>query len=260
MTETAKLTASDGAASDSFGKTVSVSDNVVVIGAYKNDENGSNSGKAYVFVGPATGWSTMTETAKLTASDAASSDNLGLSVSISGDNIVVGAYGDDDNGSLSGSAYVFVKPSGGWSDMTETAKLTASDGEERCYLGYSVGISGDNVVVGAMRYNGFTGKSYEFTKPSGGWSNMTETAILTASDADSSAYFGNAVAICGEHIFTGAYRNAENGYNSGAVYAYLKPGGDWSNATETQKIIDIHIMPILEINMEVVSLLMENMP
>ncbi len=239
MTETAKLTASDGATSDSFGKTVSVSDNVVVIGAYNNDENGSNSGKAYVFVGPATGWSTMTETAKLTASDAASSDNLGLSVSISGDNIVVGAYGDDDNGSLSGSAYVFVKPSGGWSDMTETAKLTASDGESKNYLGYSVGISGDNVVVGAMRYNGFTGKSYEFTKPSGGWSNMTETAILTASDADSSAYFGNAVAICGEHIFTGAYRNAENGYNSGAVYAYLKPGGDWSNATETQKIIDI---------------------
>ena len=91
----------------------------------------------------------MTQTAKLTASDGAEGDYFGVSVSISGDTVVVGANGDDDNGDTSGSAYVFVKPSAGWSNMTQTAKLTASDGVEGDYFGYSVSVSGDTVVVGA---------------------------------------------------------------------------------------------------------------
>ncbi len=63
----------------------------------------------------------MTQTAKLTASDAAANDNFGYSVAISGDTAVVGAYHDDDGGSESGSAYVFVKGAGAWADMNETA-------------------------------------------------------------------------------------------------------------------------------------------
>ena len=98
------------------------------------------------------------EDAKLTASDAAARDTFGLSVSISGDTVVVGA--------VSGSAYVFEKPIGGWSGpLTETAKLTASD----AFGGISVSISGDTVVVGvwdAPCAAGFScGSAYVFEKP-----------------------------------------------------------------------------------------------
>ena len=77
---------------------------------------------------------------------AAAGDRFGISVAIDGDTAVVGAYGDDDNGLSSGSAYVFVKPGSGWANMTETAKLTASDGAAGDFFGRSGAISGDIVV------------------------------------------------------------------------------------------------------------------
>jgi len=89
----------------------------------------------------------MKPTAKLTASDGASCDFMGLSVGISGDAIVVGANQYESGGS--GAAYVFVKPSGGWTDMTETAELTASDGAWGSGFGNSVSIGRHTVVVGA---------------------------------------------------------------------------------------------------------------
>ena len=114
LIQKAKLTASDGAADDYFGS-VSISGDTVVVGAEGDD---SDKGSAYVFVKPSGGWSNMTQTAKLTASDGAEGDEFGNSVSVSGDTVVVGADGDDDDGDWSGSAYVFVKPGGGWSNMT----------------------------------------------------------------------------------------------------------------------------------------------
>lgn len=91
----------------------------------------------------------MVETAKLTASDGASGDQFGSSVSISGDTLVVGAHGDDDSGDNSGSAYFSDKPGTGWDDMTETAKGIASDGAADCEsFGWSVSNSGEAAVVG----------------------------------------------------------------------------------------------------------------
>ncbi|MCH8153181.1 MAG: YqaJ viral recombinase family protein [Planctomycetes bacterium] len=145
----AKLTASDGAADDFFGLSVAVSGELVVVGAVGDDDNGSLSGSAYMFVKPPGGWVDMTETAKLTAADGAADDRFGGSVSISGEVVVVGTSRDDDNGFNSGSAYVFVKPPGGWVSMTQTAKLTAFDGADNDQFGESVSISGEVIVVGA---------------------------------------------------------------------------------------------------------------
>ncbi|EPR73009.1 quinoprotein [Winogradskyella psychrotolerans RS-3] len=75
-----------------------------IVGAYGNDDAGSDSGSAYIFVRSGGSW---TEQAKLTASDAAYSDFFGLSVAIDGDYAIVGAVFNDDNGSNSGSAYFF---------------------------------------------------------------------------------------------------------------------------------------------------------
>ena len=149
MTQTAKLTAGDGAADDLFGRSVAISDDTIVVGAYHDDENGTDSGSAYVFVQPGGGWADMTQTAKLTAGDGAADDFFGRSVAISNDTIVVGAYGDDDNGLSSGSAYVFEKPGSGWADMIQTDKLTADDGAADDFFGLSVAISNDTIDVGS---------------------------------------------------------------------------------------------------------------
>ena len=79
---------------------------------------------------------------KLLPSDGAAYHDFGNSVAISDNQIVVGTQGDDDNGSSSGSAYVFEKPSSGWANMTQTAKLLPSDGARNDYFGNSVAISG----------------------------------------------------------------------------------------------------------------------
>ncbi len=129
--EQQKLTASDGAGEDWFGSSVSISDNTAVIGAHTEYTDDTNPpGSAYVYVRSNGVWS---EQQKLTASDGAGRDNFGSSVSISGDTAVIGAYLDDDNGSSSGSAYVYVRSNGVWS---EQQKLTASDGAEDDYFGY----------------------------------------------------------------------------------------------------------------------------
>jgi len=136
-----KLTASDGAAFDNFGFSISVSGDRIVVGAHRDDDAGSDSGSAYVYDLDGVNW---VET-KLTASDAASGDIFGVSVSVSGDRIVVGAQGDDDLGTDSGSAYVYDLVGGSW---VET-KFTASDGAAGDGFGASVSVSEDRTVIGA---------------------------------------------------------------------------------------------------------------
>ena len=99
-----KLTASDGASYDHFAYLVSLDGDYAVIGAYWDDDNGYNSGSAYIFHKSGTIW---TEQAKLTASDGAINDFFGISVSINGDYALIGAYHDDDDGAESGSAYIY---------------------------------------------------------------------------------------------------------------------------------------------------------
>ncbi|MEA2021888.1 MAG: FG-GAP repeat protein, partial [Candidatus Caldatribacteriota bacterium] len=96
-----KLLAPDAVAGDLFGGSVAISGDKIVVGSYGDDDNGSDSGSAYIFN---TDGSYVT---KITAPDGEADDNFGRSVSISGDKIVVGAIYDDDNGSNSGSAWVF---------------------------------------------------------------------------------------------------------------------------------------------------------
>jgi len=229
MTETAKLTASDRRLYDNFGNAVSISGDYAIVGARGGSVNGISSGEAYLFEKPVGGWVDMTETAKLAASDYGSLDYFGNAVSISGDYAIVGAYGDDDNGFSSGSTYLFEKPVGGWVDMTETAKLTASDGASGDDFGTAVSISGDYAIVGAQGQ--YSKRAYIFKKPVGGWVDMTETAKLTASDGASGDDFGTAVSISGDYAIVGA-----QGQYSQRAYIFKKPVGGWANMTETKKL------------------------
>lgn len=237
----ATLTADDGATLDIFGSSVSISGDHIVVGAKWNEGNEDKSGSAYVFTKPGAGWSDMTQTAKLTLSDGTRYDYFGVSVGISGGNIVVGAYGDDENGDNSGAAYIFSKPNNGWVDMTQTAKLTASDGVDFDLFGYSACISGDNVVVGASGddndKNHEVGSAYIYTKPVGGWVDTTQNAKLVASDSRSNADFGSSLSISGDYIIIGAPGDDAGGFkrSSGSAYLFEKPAEGWVNATQNGK-------------------------
>lgn len=228
----ARLALSDENESAYLGYPVSIDDNVIVVGAVQGN---NHKGAAYVFVRPGSGWTDMTETAKLTASDVAPYDNFAISLDISDDVIAAGARGADYD---KGAVYVFVKPSGGWTDMTETGKLTASDAAQSDNMGFSVSISGDVIITNVSR-NDPTGRVYLFEKPSSGWGNMTQTAILTSSDAakyDGFASTGS-ISISNDVITVGAYGYNGNGYYSGKVYLFEKPSGGWTNMTETATLL-----------------------
>ena len=232
-----KLLTSDSAEGDFFAYSIALSGDTAIVGAYQDDDNAFDSGSVYVFVKPSEGWSDMTETAKLHASDASASDEFGYSVAIDGDLVVIGARYDGSNNS--GSAYLFQKPIGGWGNMTESAKLTASASFSGDEFGSNVAISGNTIVIGVPNNdsNGTSsGKVYLFEEPVGGWENMTETAQLEASDAAANDYFGSSVAISGETVLIAAYGDDDNGSNSGSAYIFAKPIGRWENSTETGKL------------------------
>ena len=140
-----KLLASDAAAGDLFGVSVAISGETVVVGApFDDGAAGFDQGSAYVFVRSGGVWS---QQQKLEASDAAAGDMFGSSVAISGETVVVGAPLDDGAaGTDQGSAYVFVRSGGVWSQQQ---KLEASDAAAVDCFGFSVAISGETVVVGA---------------------------------------------------------------------------------------------------------------
>lgn len=234
----AELTPSDGAYMDYFGTSVSISGDYVIVGVPSDSHSVTNAGSAYIFEKPTGEWTDMNETTKLTASDAASWDYFGCQVAIDGNYAIIGASGDDDNGNGSGSAYIFERVSGTW---TQQAKLLASD---TLYLydsfGCSVSISGDYVIVGAYGDDdpgSERGSAYIFKKPAGGWVNGTQTAKLTASDGAYDDGLGRSVSIDGNYAIVDSLGNDANGIDSGAAYIFEKPVTGWVNSTETCKLV-----------------------
>jgi len=209
-TQLAKITPSDGALGDFFGQSVAVGDGRIVVGAYGDEDNGSDSGSAYIFDLDGT------QLAKITASDGAAGDRFGQSVAIGSGRIVVAADGDDDDGSQSGSAYIFDL------DGTQLAKITASDANTDDVFGVSVAVGSGRIVVGAYGNDNIdpwafnSGSAYIFDL------DGTQLAKITASDAATSDYFGNSVAVGCGRIFVGASNdNSIDGfYDSGSVYIF----------------------------------------
>jgi hypothetical protein len=219
--QVAKLLASDGAEGDRFGYCVSVSGDYAIVGAYYDDDNGSNSGSAYIFAPNEVGPNSWDQVAKLTASDGAEGDRFGYSVSISGDYAIVGARGDDDKGSESGSAYIFAPNEVGPNSWDQVAKLTASDGTGGEWFGYSVSISGDYAIVGAHYDddNGdYSGSAYIFKQEAEAWD---ERAKLTASDGAAYDYFGRSVSVSGDYAIVGADGDDDNDGESGSAYMFV---------------------------------------
>ncbi|MBM4112810.1 MAG: integrin [Phycisphaerae bacterium] len=269
-TQQAYLKASNAQANDWFGYAVAISGDTIVVGARLEDgsatgvngdetSNGaSSSGAAYVFVRDGDAW---TQQAYLKASNTGAVDVFGSSVAIDGDTIVVGAYGEDSsspgvngdqssNGALSsGAAYVFVREGGAWSQQ---AYLKASNPGAGDDVGWSVAVSGDTVVVGAIKedssatgVNGDqgsdgttdSGAAYVFVRNGGEWSQQ---AYLKPSNTGATDWFGYSVGVSGDSVVAGSPREdssavgvngdqANDGaLDSGAAYVFVRDGDAWT--------------------------------
>jgi hypothetical protein len=230
--EEQKLTANDAAADDFFGRAVSAGDNLMVVGAYGDDDNGSSSGSVYVYRYDGVEQSWVPEQ-KLTAGDAAADDYFGLSVSVSGDVLAVGAYGNDDDGSNSGSAYVYRYNGSSW---LEEQKLIADDAYAYDNFGSSVSVSGGVMVVGAEwddDAGSGSGSAYVYRYDVDGHSWGQERK-LTANDAAAYDNFGHSVSISGDVTVVGVYGDDDAGSSSGSVYVYRYNGSSW---LEEQKLM-----------------------
>ena len=223
------LLASDGVASDYFGHSVSISGDYAVVGAFYDDDNGSNSGSAYVFkralkyVPPNFVW-VFEEQVKLLPADGDADDHFGFTVFISGDYVIVGAPSDDDKGSESGSAYIFKRYDLDW---LQQAKLIASDGSADDNFGHSVSISGDYAIVGVPYDddNGSgSGSAYIFKRDGVNWLQQPK---LLASDGAADDQFGMSVSISGDYAVVGAPNDDDKGSDSGSAYIFKRDAASW---------------------------------
>jgi hypothetical protein len=241
-----KLTASDGAAYDSFGWSVAGAGDVngdgyadLVVGSLADDDAGSASGSAYVYYGSAAGIDASPED-KLIPLDGYAGNVFGGSVAGAGDvngdgyaDVVVGSYNDGDAGLLnSGSAYLYNGTATGIDVRTED-KLTASDAAAHGYFGITVAGAGDvngdgyaDLVVGAPGDDTARGAAYVYYGSASGIDAFTEDK-LTASDGRGYDYFGVSVAGAGDvngdgyaDLVVGAYMDDHSATDSGSAYVY----------------------------------------
>ena len=221
----AKLLPSDGANQDYFGISVAIDGDLVIVGAFRDDDNGTDSGSAYLFDA-----TTGAELAKLLPDDGDSNDDFGVSVDISGDTVIVGAYGDQLSGTSanSGSAYVF--------DVSDplapvqTHKLFPDDGSPATLFGYSVAISGDIAVVSRPYDNSTAGSAYLFNTATG-----AQITKLQASDGGYDDKLGISVAISNNAALLGAFNDDDNGAEAGAAYLFdFSPGVSYCSGAASQ--------------------------
>ncbi|MDD5677606.1 MAG: choice-of-anchor D domain-containing protein [Kiritimatiellae bacterium] len=239
--EVAKLTASDAAANDDFGKSVCVAGDVIIAGAYGADPGSMvNAGAAYVFERNAGGTNAWGQVQKLTAFDGADSDVFGESVSVAGDVAVVGSSGTDlDVVTDAGAVYIFERNAGGTNAWGFVQKVTATDGVTQDYFGCSVSVAGDVALIGAYGYpNHFLqGSAYIFERSADGANGWVQVKKLTASDGIANDLFGFEVSVADDVAVIGAWRADPGGLNrAGAAYVFARNAEGTNAWGQVQKL------------------------
>jgi len=225
-----KLIASDGAAGNKFGDSISLSGNTALVGASGDDiDVNSDQGSAYIFVREGTIWS---QQAKLITSDGAAEDYFGSSVALDDDTALVGAPGDDIETNVNqGSAYVFIYSETSWKLQ---AKLTASGPSEAEGFGYSVSLDDDTALIGSpfneIPHHGAAGAAYIFVRMRTSWNQQAKLNAPNISGWD--ARFGHAVSLSGNTALIGARgEDFEVGIriirDQGSAYIFVRDGTTW---------------------------------
>ena len=239
-TESAYLTGTETVGLFRYGYSVDISGDTAVIGTKDTALPFKGSGIVFVYERNKDGTNRWGEVKRLEASDASVVDQFGASVAIDGDTIVVGAIGASHVENANGAAYVFYRNRGGADNWGEVKKLTASNAASGDQFGYSIGIDGDTVIVGAnlgdktpTGWNEWdVGSAYVFERGHGGADNWGESAYLIAPDYAKDDWFGRSVAVSGDTVIIGANQRAEREIRSGAAYIFTRSSmsGDWEFA------------------------------
>jgi hypothetical protein len=235
--EQAELLASDAANNDRFGFWVAIDGDTAVVGSRQDGDAGFRSGSAYVFTRTGTVWS---QQAKLTASDAATLDRFGTSVSISGDTAIIGAGEADGVGENSGKAYVYTRTGVVWN---EEAILTAADAAAGNLFGHKVSVYGETALLGSYLDDApgvDSGSAYIFERNTAAVvcpETLTvdpwcQQAKLTASDGNAGHWFGAGVSLSSDTALVGAPHADGLNPDSGAAYVFKRSGNTWSEQTK----------------------------
>ena len=233
-TEKEKLFASDGKRADTFGDAVAIDGTTAIVGAINSNKDTVDkyTGAVYIFEPDSDG--TWTEKQKLCADDTERLDKFGSSVAISGDTIIVAAYGDDTDATNAGAVYIFERDSSG--TWTEKETLRAGINESSLCFGNSVAMSDDVIIVGAFSQDTEAtnaGAAYIFERDSSG--TWTKKEPLFASNAEQGDLFGYSVAISGDTVIVGAVGEDAKATEAGAAYIFERDSsGTW---TETEKLV-----------------------
>lgn len=248
-----KAVAPDRATGDNFGISVSINGTLAIVGAPQQqlDASGGNSisgaGAAYVFSYDESGeaWEFVK---KIVPSGRSTDDEFGKTLSISGDYIVVGAPGRAGKG----SAFVYGRNEGGENNWGLIKQLDAADGTADDAFAVSVGISSDNIAVGAPQEdedrNGDNnlfnaGSVYIFNKNEGGENNWGQIAKIVPDDRGQNDGFGSAVSIFEDVVLTGATKEDEDetGMNTvltaGSAYIFQEDAGGEKNWGQIRKLV-----------------------
>lgn len=250
-----KFTASDGAASDTFGSAISVHGDTMAVGSF-----GSNSsrGAVYVYKKVSDTWQFVT---KLTASDGASTHFFGESVAVYGSSIIVGASAAASSVSGGGAAYVFTYNGSTWSQQAKLVNSAAVTNEgfgrtvdiygdtavvstnvagkvlvftrsgitwsqkqdltdlSGSYSASTVSVHSSSIAVGYSGHNSNTGRARIYTLSSNGTYILEQE--ISASDATISAHFGDAIDLNSNGLIVGSYGNE-------SAYYFTRSGTTWT--------------------------------
>jgi len=238
VTEVLKLTANDGAAGDLFGWSVSLSGNMGLVGA-RGDRVGTNNaqGSAYLFRGLDTKTGTTTQDAKLTALGGNASDKFGTSVSLSGTTALIGAPEARQGPDYTGAAYVYRDLHTASGDITQDAKLIASDGFDMDNFGEAVSLSGNIALVGAT-WADLTGAAYVYRNIGTITGTQTESLKLRPSDVAMNDFFGQALSLQGNMaVVSSTADNARGVDRSGSAYLFRNLDSGTGTRNESAKLV-----------------------
>jgi hypothetical protein len=239
--QVAKINSNTGAAGDRFGWSVAIHANSIVVGAPRDDDNGSDSGAAFVFERDAGGPNKWGQTHGLLPGDSGGVNYwFGNSVAIEGDDTIIGQPFDQASGADSGSAFVFGRNSGGADQWGQAAKLISNDAAADDWFGWSVSINGGTAAIGAARDDvdgkADAGSAYVFQRDQGGADQWGQVRKLISTDIDTGDSFGFSVSVSGDAVVVGAHNDNDKGDDSGSAYLFGRNQGGMDQWMQSSKL------------------------
>jgi hypothetical protein len=235
-----KLVAFDGEANDSFGRSVAIDDNRLIVGAFQDDYkfvtfDVIDAGAVYVYDFDGTFWQL---TQKITSAEGlnSTSDFFGLSIDLDDDRILIGAHGDDENGSNSGATYVYDLIGNSWQKSHKLMYGNSGDA-----FGYAVSLDSNRALIGAylnddIALNAGAAYIFNYNQNTNTWKHFSDIDDLLPNSAttNENTYFGTSVSLEGNFALVGAFfddLSTNVNENQGSVTFFYKPSHilGWGN-------------------------------